>query len=292
MGTPVPSRQSAGLLEGCDPVGSNVETMAEEPRSVPDPGVGEADAFALEGVSVCRGGRQVWSDGSFSVPRGHVVVVIGPNGSGKTTLLQVLLGLVPASGRVEVLGGPPRRGSARIGYVPQNYMSNLSGAVRVHDLVALGVKGEHFGLARLTDRERARVGKALAAVGVADLQAKRMSQLSGGQQQRAAIAQALVSEPELLLLDEPLANLDVASQQEIVALLESIRTERAVTVVVVAHDLNPLLSVLDGAIYLLDGHAHYDPIGEVVDEGLLTHLYGTRIRVVRTAQGDLFTRSG
>ncbi len=102
----------------------------------------------------------------------------------------------------------------------------------------------------------------------------------------------LVADPELLLLDEPLANLDVRNQNEIVELLGQIRAQRDVTILVVAHDLNPLLPVLDGAIYLLDGHPHYDEIGEVVDETFLTHLYGTRIRVVRTAQGDLFTRSG
>jgi zinc/manganese transport system ATP-binding protein len=119
-----------------------------------------------------------------------------------------------------------------------------------------------------------------------------VSRLSGGQQQRVAIAQALVSRPDLLLLDEPLANLDVRNQHDIVELLGEIRTSRDVTILVVAHDLNPLLPVLDGAIYLLDGHPHYDEIGEVVDDELLTHLYGAPVRVVRTAQGDLFTRGG
>jgi len=118
-----------------------------------------------------------------------------------------------------------------------------------------------------------------------------MSQLSGGQQQRAAVAQALVNSPQLLLLDEPLANLDVRNQQEIVALLGRINAEHGIGILLVVHDLNPLLSVLDGAIYLLDGHAHYDSVDEVVSEELLTHLYGTAIKVVRTPQGHLFTRS-
>jgi zinc/manganese transport system ATP-binding protein len=119
-----------------------------------------------------------------------------------------------------------------------------------------------------------------------------MSELSGGQQQRVAIAQALVSDPAVLVLDEPLANLDLRNQREIVALLADLRASRGIGVLVVVHDLNPLLSVLTGAIYLLDGHAHYAGVDDVVSEDLLTHLYGTRVRVVRTAQGDLFTRGG
>jgi zinc/manganese transport system ATP-binding protein len=250
-------------------------------------------ALRLDHAAVARHGDVVWSDGTLAVPRGAVVIVIGPNGSGKTTLLEAILGLIPLSaGRLEVFGEEPTRGNRRVGYVPQNYTAAVGDAVRAWDLVAFGLSGARFGLGRLSTDERARVDGALASVGAADFATRRMSRLSGGQQQRVAIAQALVAEPELLLLDEPLANLDVRNQNEIVELLGQIRAQRDVTILVVAHDLNPLLPVLDGAIYLLDGHPHYDEIGEVVDETLLTHLYGTRVRVVRTAQGDLFTRSG
>jgi zinc/manganese transport system ATP-binding protein len=118
-----------------------------------------------------------------------------------------------------------------------------------------------------------------------------LSQLSGGQRQRIAIAEALVSKPRLLILDEPLTALDVRNQRAIVSLLAKIRDEFDVTILVVAHDLNPLLRILDGAIYLLDEHAHFDTMDEVVDEGLLTHLYGTSIEVVHTPQGELYMRS-
>jgi len=250
-------------------------------------------ALSLHHASVVRGGREVWAHGTMTVPRGSVVIVIGPNGSGKTTFLQVALGLVPlATGSIEVLGEPPRRGNPRIGYVPQNYTAAIGDAVRAWDLVAMGLTGTRWGVRGLAADERARVDACLAEVGASEVAHLRMSKLSGGQQQRVAIAQALVGEQELVLLDEPLANLDVRNQQEIVDLLARIRAERDVTIVVVAHDLNPLLSVLTAGIYLVDGHPHYAEIGDVVDEDLLTHLYGTRIRVVRTAQGDLFTRSG
>ncbi|HMK12296.1 MAG TPA: ATP-binding cassette domain-containing protein [Acidimicrobiales bacterium] len=254
---------------------------------------GASDAVVLDDVHVVRGGRTVWSEGSFSVPRGAVVIVIGPNGSGKTTLLQLLLGLLsPASGAVTVLGSSPATGSPRVGYVPQNYTANVGDAIRCRDLVTLGITGRRWGLRPPTPDERARVSEALERVGALEHADRRLSELSGGQQQRVAIAQALVDRPDLLLLDEPLANLDVRNQQEIVALLADLHRTTDVTIFVVAHDMNPLLSVLTGAVYLLDGHPHYGPIGEIVDEGLLTHLYGTRVRVVRTAQGDFFTRSG
>jgi len=253
----------------------------------------DGPAFTLDGAAVKRGGRVIWSHGTLAVPRGDVVIVIGPNGSGKTTLLKTLLGLVTvSSGSVQVLGDAPRRGNPRIGYVPQNYTATIGDAVTVRDLVSLGVAGDRWGLGRISHDERQRVDDAIVAVGAVDVAKARMSQLSGGQQQRAAIAQALVGEPDILLLDEPLANLDVRNQHEIVALLGSVRRRRDVTIVVVAHDLNPLLPVLSAGIYLLDGHPHYDHIGDVVDEGLLTHLYGTPIKVARTAAGDTFTRTG
>ena len=249
-------------------------------------------AVVLDQVTVTRGGRTVWSEGSFSVPSGAVVGVIGPNGAGKTTLFQVVLGLLPvASGVVQVLGEPPRRGNRRIGYVPQNYASALGGAVRSRDLVTLGLTGDRYGLRPASRAERGRVDEALRRVDAAAYADRRMSELSGGQQQRVAIAQAIVDRTELLLLDEPLASLDMRNQHEVVELLGDLNRDRQVTIMVVAHDLNPLLPVLTDAIYLLDGHPHHAPIGEVVQEDLLAHLYGTDVRVVRTPQGDLFTES-
>ncbi len=251
-----------------------------------------ANALQLRDVAVERGGKTIWTHGSLEIPRGAVVGVIGPNGSGKTTLLEMILGLVePTTGSMTVLGSAPSKGNDRIGYVPQHYTSLVGDAVRCRELVALGLDGMRYGFGRLSGQQQNMIDSALASVNATDLANKRMSELSGGQQQRIAIAQALVNQPELVLLDEPLASLDLRNQHQIVELIGQLSAKSGATMLLVTHDLNPLLSILTGAIYLLDGHPHYDEIGRVVDEDLLSHLYGTDIRVVRTPQGDLFTRS-
>jgi zinc/manganese transport system ATP-binding protein len=249
-------------------------------------------ALTFADVSVVRGGRLIWSEGTFEVPAGGITAVIGSNGSGKTTLLQVVLGLTRvASGEVRVLGKPPGEATDAIGYVPQNYAAAAGNAVRSRDAVQLGLTGKRWGFARASAEERRQVAEILAAVGATSFAHRRLSQLSGGQRQRVAIAEALVGRPQLLILDEPLTALDLRNQREIVMLLARIKDEFGVTILVVAHDLNPLLGVLDSAIYLLDGHAHFDTMDDVVDESLLSHLYGTSIQVVHTPQGDLYMRS-
>ncbi|RWA21413.1 hypothetical protein MBRU_14460 [Mycolicibacterium brumae DSM 44177] len=240
-----------------------------------------------------RGGRLIWSEGTFEVPAGGITALIGSNGSGKTTLLQVVLGLLPAaSGRVRVLGRAPGSGGVQseIGYVPQNYAATAGNAIRAYDAVMLGLVGNKWGFARPSAEQRDWVAQVLDAVGAGEFAQRRLSQLSGGQRQRVAIAEALVSKPRLLILDEPLTAIDLRTQGEIVKLLARVRDEFAVTVLVVAHDLNPLLGILDNAIYLLDGHAHFDTMDEVVDDELLSHLYGTEVQVVHTPQGELYMR--
>lgn len=247
----------------------------------------------LRDVEARRDDRTIWANGTFDIARGAIVGVIGPNGSGKSTLLALLLGLLqPAQGTVEVLGGRPGRGDPRIGYVPQGDEARAADAVRCRDLVAFGLQGERWGWHRGDPDAASRVDAALRSVGAEGYALRRYSEVSGGQRQRVAMAQALVRSPELLLLDEPLANLDIRNAHEIAALLGRVSADQGITTLVVTHDINPLLSVLTEAVYLLDGHPHHAPIGQVVDEGLLSHLYGTSVKVVRTAQGDLFTRSG
>ncbi len=259
--------------------------------SRPDPATAPV-ALAFDDVSVRRGGHLIWSQATFEVPAGGVVAVIGPNGSGKTTLLKMILGLIPAAtGTLTVFGREPGADNADIGYVPQHYAETPGEALRAVDAVLLGLVGNRWTLTRTTGDQRDQVARALDEVEASEFAEQRLSMLSGGQRQRVAIAEALVSQPRLLILDEPLASLDLRSQREIVVLLKRLHQTRGVTILVVAHDINPLLPILDSAIYILDHHPHHDKIGDVVDDQLLTHLYGTPIQVAHTAQGALYMRS-
>src|SRR5215831_16967164 len=162
------------------------------------------------------GGRTVWSDASFSIPAGSFVAVLGPNGAGKSTLVKLLLGLLaPSAGRLEVLGERPRRGSSAIGYVPQGAAFDPELSVRGVDFVGLGLDGHRWGMPLLSwasaDR-RAAISRAIEAVDATPFARRPMGQLSGGEQQRLLLAHALVGQPRILLLDEPLSNLDVRNQ--------------------------------------------------------------------------------
>lgn len=244
-------------------------------------------------IAIQRGDTTIWSHGTFTIPRGTVTAIVGTNGAGKTTLLQAELGLIPLShGTMTVLGGAPGTTNGRIGYVPQSYTSEIDSSLTAEQSVLLGLTGTRFGFHLVSRAQRSKALEAMEFIGIRDKAHLRLSELSGGLRQRVAIAQALVSDPELLMLDEPLANLDLASQRTTVHILRKLNRELGMTIQVVAHDLNMLLPILTGAVYLLDGHPHYARLNEVLDSKLLTHLYGTEVQVVTTPQGDMFVMPG
>jgi zinc/manganese transport system ATP-binding protein len=247
------------------------------------------ECIVFSDASIERGGRIIWSHGNFTIPSGTVTAIVGTNGTGKTTMMNAELGLIPLkTGTARVLGKPAGRANERIGYVPQSYTSDIDSNLTAEQSVLLGLTGTKFGLHIITAAERQKAHEAMAFTGIADKAHMRLSELSGGLRQRVAIAQALVSGPELLMLDEPLANLDLASQRATVHVLARLNHELGMTIQVVAHDLNMLLPILTGAVYLLDGHPHYAEMNTVLDSHLLTHLYGTTVQVVTTPQGDMF----
>jgi zinc/manganese transport system ATP-binding protein len=241
-----------------------------------------ADVLAVDDLSVRLGGRDILSGVTFSIGPGELVGLIGSNGAGKTTLLRVILGLqAPTSGTVSICGVPHAARHGLVGYVPQKIQLDPDMPVRARDLVGLGLDGHRYGLPLPVRGRRQQVDEMLAAVGAARFADQRVGSLSGGEQQRVMIAHALISSPRLLLLDEPLANLDIASAQEIIALLAQISASRGVSVFISAHEMNPLLPVMDRIVYLAAGRAASGSTAEVVTSEVLSGLYGHHVDVIR-----------
>jgi len=242
----------------------------------------------LEHVRIQFGRRIILEDMSLSVNQGEFVVVLGPNGAGKSTLLKLLLGLLkPSAGVVRVLGHPPRRGNNAIGYTPQHRTLEADLALRARDVVGFGLDGNRWGTGFPSSRRDAIIDKALLEVDAFDLANAPVGQLSGGEQQRLLIAQALLTDPRLLLLDEPLANLDINHEQEIVELVSRVCRARDVAVMLVTHDINPLLPVVDRVLYMANGHVAIGSPDEVITSAKLTELYASPVEVVQ-ALGRVF----
>jgi len=261
-----------------------------EPMPVPDdsgePGnvdTRPAAALRFEHAALAFGTRRLWSNLSLTVAPGEFLAVLGSNGSGKTSLLRVILGLQPlAAGSVTVAGEPPRRGSRHIGYVQQQRRIDPLTPLRARDLVGQGLDGHRWGPGWPSAGRRHRIEAALAAVDAAGYADQPVGLLSGGEQQRIRIAEALVADPALLLCDEPLLSLDLASQAAVTALIDRRRGASGTAVVFVTHEINPVLPYVDRVLYLANGQFRVGPIDEVLTSGTLSQLYGVPIEVVRS----------
>jgi zinc/manganese transport system ATP-binding protein len=242
-------------------------------------------------ASVVMGGRAIWSHVDADVAAGEFVAILGPNGVGKSTLLKAVLGLVPlAAGTVRLLGRPPGQANHEVGYLPQRRSFDPSLRVRGLDVVRLGLDGDRWGVPLPGRRGRAaasRVRELVSLVGADRYAHRPIGQLSGGEQQRLLIAQALARRPRLLMLDEPLDSLDLPNQAAIAALVSRICRTEGVAVMIVAHDVNPILPYLDRVIYLGQGGAATGTPTEVITSGTLTRLYRTPIEVLSTSDGRL-----
>lgn len=250
----------------------------------------------LQDAAASRGGRTVWSGVNISIRAGEFVALLGPNGVGKSTLLQVILGMLPpAHGTAEVLGDVPGRHNADIGYLPQRRAFDRSTRVRGVDIVRLGLDGNRWGVplpfaSRFSNRLRSdaqRINEVIELVGASAYARRPIGECSGGEQQRLLIAQALVRRPRLLVLDEPLDSLDVTNQANVSGLIHAVCRSQNVAVVLVAHDVNPILPYLDRVIYLAHGGAVVGAPEEVITPETLSMLYGTAIDVLRDRTGRL-----
>jgi zinc/manganese transport system ATP-binding protein len=254
-----------------------------------------ADAEAIlkvEGLGVRLSGREILHDVSFAIRAGELTGLIGSNGSGKTTLFRAILGLQPPSaGRVLIDGRPRSHRNPLIGYVPQKFLLDPDMPLRARDLVGLGIDAHRFGIPRPSRARRALVEQMLQAVDAGAFADTRVGLLSGGEQQRVLIAHALIARPKLLLLDEPLANLDLRAGQEVVALLARIAAEQRIAVLISAHEINPLLPVMDRIVYLAAGRAVSGTTAEVVRADVLSELYGSHVDVL-TVHGRVLVVAG
>ncbi|HML03911.1 MAG TPA: metal ABC transporter ATP-binding protein [Candidatus Bathyarchaeia archaeon] len=245
-------------------------------------------AITADNLSAGYPDKTVWRNANFKINRGEFVAVIGPNGAGKTTLFRLLLGLQqPLSGSIKIFNSRPRRGNSQIGYVPQRHTIDDDVKVECIELVQLAVSANRWGLTLFSNKEHKIALKTLQAVGTLELAHRSLGDLSGGELQRIFLAEALVSNPEVLLLDEPLSNLDIRRGRDLVQLIDSVVRKRNVTAFLVAHDINPLLPFLDNVIYIANGKVATGKPKEVLTSECLSALYEIPIEVLHDSKGNI-----
>ncbi|MFJ4636786.1 metal ABC transporter ATP-binding protein [Streptomyces hygroscopicus] len=297
------TEKTRGAGQARDPGETEEPDIAPAPAAAPSAGPAAgpapaadpaADPISLRGAIATLGGRPVLRGVDLTVRRGEVVALLGANGSGKSTAVRAIVGQVPLTGGELTLFGIPRRRFrdwARIGYVPQRTTAASGVPATVREVVSAGrLARRRFGPPRRADR--AAVQRALELVGMADRVRDPVSALSGGQHQRVLIARALAGEPELLIMDEPMAGVDLASQEILAGTLRE-QVAAGATVLLVLHELGPLEPLIDRAVVLRDGcvvhdgpppkavgqhalpghdhvHPHAAPDAEPIRTGLLT----------------------
>jgi len=248
----------------------------------------ESGLVAAENLTAGYREKTVWQDANFAIGPGEFVAVIGPNGAGKTTLFRLLLGLQkPISGSIQIFGAQPKRGNPQIGYVPQRHMIDSDTNVESLELVRLGLSGKKWGFNPFSHADRDIAFAALESVGARELAHRPLGVLSGGELQRIFLAEALVSNPNLLLLDEPLSNLDMRRESDLLHLINGVVRTRGVTALLIAHNINPLLPHLDKVIYIANGRVATGKPDEVLTSERLTDLYGVQVEVMRDAKGNV-----
>ncbi|WP_328936203.1 MULTISPECIES: metal ABC transporter ATP-binding protein [unclassified Streptomyces] len=238
--------------------------------------------ISLRGAALSYGARTVWQGLDLDVRPGEFLAVLGPNGSGKTSLVKALLGRQqPSAGTITVLDVPAREASRHIGYVPQQATLSAQAMLRARDLVRFGIDGHRFGPGLRTRAVRGRVDEILEAVGATAYADIPLGQLSGGERQRVRIAQALATDPRILLCDEPLLSLDLNHQRAVTELIDARRRTHRTAVVFVTHEINPVLDLVDRVLYLAPGAHRVGTPEEVLTSESLSRLYGTQVDVVR-----------
>jgi zinc/manganese transport system ATP-binding protein len=248
-------------------------------------------ALLISDLNVSFGNHPVLSGVNAQVSAGEFIGVFGPNGAGKTTLMRCLLGtLRPTSGTISIFGLPPAKASSEIGYMPQGNVGFESTALSARALVHAAWRGEKWGVPWASRESHAEVTRVLAITQGTAYADRPFSVLSGGERQRIMLAQALLGRPKMLILDEPLASLDPKNQALLIECIAEVKRALNATILFVAHDMNPLLHVMDRVLYLAGGGALLGEVDNVVNSESLSNLYKCPIEVIR-AQDRIFVLS-
>jgi zinc transport system ATP-binding protein len=228
--------------------------------------------FAYEGENL------VLEQINLSIPRGEFACIVGPNGGGKTTLLKLILGLLkPTAGKVEIFGYPPHESLDKIGYVPQQSHFDSSFPVSLTDVVLMGCLNNKFRWGSYSAEQKDRARSVIEEVGLTDFADHGFAELSGGQRQRALVARAMVSKPELLLMDEPTSNIDVQGTDQLYRLFEELN--KKFTIIMVSHDIG-FVSKRVKSVICVRKNLQVHPVSELTGETMLD-LYGSSVRAIR-----------
>jgi zinc/manganese transport system ATP-binding protein len=232
-------------------------------------------AIDVQQISVHLDGKTILNEMSFQIKSGEFIGILGPNGAGKTTLFRVLLDLLqPQSGKVVIAD----RNKAIIGYVPQSRQIDPDMPMLAWDFVCLGLP--HPLRPWLNRKDKLMVEEAMELTGSASLARKSIGQLSGGERQRVFLAQALVRQPLILLLDEPTSNLDPGAQEIMASLVNAICRKRQISVLLISHDVNLINRYADRILYITPGQYAMGTVEEVMQTEVLQQLYGSSVEVI------------
>jgi zinc/manganese transport system ATP-binding protein len=246
-------------------------------------------AIVARDLGAAYAGHSVWAHADFAIEPGSFTAILGPNGGGKSTLIRMILGLLaPFQGQLEVLGHRPHRGNPLIGYIPQRSTFDPEQSIRGIDFVNLGVDGHRWGVRLPGSVAAGAAAASIRSVGAQSYADRPIGRLSGGEQQRLLLAQALVGNPRLLLMDEPLSQLDVRNQSVIVQLISELKRARELTVLLIAHDVNPLLAHIDHVIYVAHGNVAMGTPEEIITSESLSRIYSTPVEVLKDSRGRVF----
>jgi zinc/manganese transport system ATP-binding protein len=242
------------------------------------------NAIEFKQLSLAFGQRCIFQDFTANINAGEFVAILGANGAGKSTLLRSILGLIaPSKGSIALFGQAVHKGAAFIGYMPQ-MRQNIGNSLSAYAWLGANLNGYQWGLPVLNAQQKEELQRVIQLVKAEKIVNRPYGLLSGGERQRLLLAQALLNKPKILLLDEPLMNLDPYYQATLVSLIDDIRLQYGITILFTSHDINPLLTSVDRVLYLAKGKAVIGLVSEIINSKKLSELYGLDIQVIQHEQ--------